>query len=350
MASFEPGIPVEIGTIDRELGKLWESSDDTKTRASLINLVIHSEDPESLADNTAIIAEVAGRHACRAILILANPGASDPRAKAWINAHCHPAGKGGRQMCSEQITFRLDGASAGMLPNIVFSHLDTDLPLCLWWQGDFSEPVDDKLWSWVDRLVYDSASWRDPSHQFRLVRHISSAGNGRTLLCDLNWTRLHTWRHAMAGLFDHPAGHACLGEVRSLRVRCARGARLSALLMLGWFAGRLGWRADANTGGFLTADGDPVAAHIEEDGDENLSLFEVDCRESRFALEAGGQPGFSEGVVRIGGHPEVRQLIPSPRARLAETLLEELGRVGRHPLYTDSLETVMPLIARRPGG
>lgn len=350
MSAFEPGIPVEIGTIDRELGKLWESSDDTKTRASLINLVIHTEDPESVAENTAIIAEVAGRHACRAILILANPGAPKPRAAAWINAHCHPAGKGGRQMCSEQITFRLDGASALMLPNIVFSHLDTDLPLCLWWQGDFREPMDDKLWSWVDRLIYDSTSWHDPSHQFQLIRHISSAGNGRTLLCDLNWTRLHAWRHAMAGLFDHPAAPACIETIRSLRVHCASGSRLSALLMLGWFAGRLGWRADGRAGGFLTAAGDRVEVHIEEAGDGNLSLFEVDCRGSRFALETGGQPGFFEGVVGIEGHPEVRQMLPSPRVRLAETLLEELGRVGRHPLYTESLETAMPLICRTRRG
>ena len=40
---IEPGMPVEIGRIDKELGKLWEETGDTKTRASLINLAIYTE-------------------------------------------------------------------------------------------------------------------------------------------------------------------------------------------------------------------------------------------------------------------------------------------------------------------
>jgi hypothetical protein len=39
------GLPVEIGRIDKELGKLWDSSDDTKTRASLINFVTRAIRP-----------------------------------------------------------------------------------------------------------------------------------------------------------------------------------------------------------------------------------------------------------------------------------------------------------------
>jgi hypothetical protein len=63
MAS-EPGLPVEIGRIDKELGKLWEASDDTKTRASLINLVVYSEKEASLSSNTEVISAIAGKHAC----------------------------------------------------------------------------------------------------------------------------------------------------------------------------------------------------------------------------------------------------------------------------------------------
>ncbi len=44
MSTIEAGLPVEIGRIDQELGKLWEESGDTKTRASLINLAdLHRE-------------------------------------------------------------------------------------------------------------------------------------------------------------------------------------------------------------------------------------------------------------------------------------------------------------------
>jgi glucose-6-phosphate dehydrogenase assembly protein OpcA len=146
-ASIEPGLPVEIGRIDKELGKLWESSGDTKTRASLINLVVYTENESTLSADNEVLAAVAGRHPCRAILILGNPSAPTAQAKAWITAHCHLLGKDTRQICSEQITFRLDGDAANALPNIVFSHLDSDLPLCLWWKADFPEPLDEKLWT-----------------------------------------------------------------------------------------------------------------------------------------------------------------------------------------------------------
>ena len=54
-APIEPGLPVEIGRIDKELGKLWETVGDTKTRASLINLAIYTENAKAVAENTSLI-------------------------------------------------------------------------------------------------------------------------------------------------------------------------------------------------------------------------------------------------------------------------------------------------------
>jgi hypothetical protein len=34
------------------------------------------------------------------------------------------------------------------LTNTLFAHLDSDLPLYLWWQGEFPEPIDETLWAW----------------------------------------------------------------------------------------------------------------------------------------------------------------------------------------------------------
>ena len=44
-----PGLPVEVGDIDRQLGLLWEHSDAAKVRASLVNLVIYSEASDAIA-------------------------------------------------------------------------------------------------------------------------------------------------------------------------------------------------------------------------------------------------------------------------------------------------------------
>lgn len=345
-APFEPGLPVEIGRIEKELGKLWESSGDTKTRASLINLVVYTEDPASVAADTALISAIAGKHACRAILILANPHAEESGAKAWINAHCHMAGKG-RQICSEQITFRLDGDSAAALPNIVFSHLDSDLPLCLWWKPDFPEPLDEKLWGWVDRVIYDSSSWKNPAHQFALVRHISSGEGDGIVLCDLNWTRLFPWRYALAGMFDHSAALPCLPEIGKLSIAAPPSGRTAALLIAGWFANRLNWGLAPDGRSFASAKGQRIAFEIESgSGAGILESVRLECGKSSFELKLTEDAEFFESTMRIPGIPEVHQLSPAPQGRLEETLLRELSRAGRHALYTKSLDTVLQLVAR----
>ena len=96
--TFAPGLPVEIGSISGELKKLWSESGGTKTRASLINLAVYSEDADSLAPNTDIIFKITEDHACRAFVISANPNAKENRVQAWISAHCHISRAGSKQI------------------------------------------------------------------------------------------------------------------------------------------------------------------------------------------------------------------------------------------------------------
>lgn len=345
----EPGLPVEIGRIDKELGKLWESSDDTKTRASLINLVVYTEDPEAMDANTDLISTIASQHAFRAILILANPRAATSGAQAWISAHCHLAGKGGRQICSEQITFRLDGESAEALPSIVFSHLDSDLPLCFWSQAEFREPLDEQLWSWVDRLIFDSLAWKNPAGQFAITRKIRSLTDGGTVLCDLNWTRLQKWRFALADLFDHSTALACLPGVSSVRIGGASDERTTALLLLGWLSAQLGWTLQPPPAKdiFLTADGRRVSFEIFEAGGAGLSTVELAGGSFCFKLSRAEDSGFFHARLQAPGIPDSVMTIGAGRDRLSDTLLAELSRGGRHPLYAKALEAVDSLLSDR---
>lgn len=345
-ASFEPGIPVEIGKIDKELGKLWESSDDTKTRASLINLVVYTENESTLSADNDVLASVAGRHPCRAILILGKPESPVTEAKAWISAHCHLLGKDTRQICSEQITFRLDGDAATALPNIVFSHLDSDLPLCLWWKAEFPEPLDEKLWAWVDRLIFDSASWHNPHHQFSIIRHISSSRKCTAVLCDLSWTRLHAWRFALASQFDNAAAFPHLSSVESISLDCAPKCRTAPLLLLGWIASRLKWTLHQDMNGFLTKDKRTIPFEIRETGEQYLSRISIECTDARFELKLGNNGEFFESTIQTPGIPSIHQIFPAPRGRLEDTLLAELSRAGRHALYTESLEIILPILSR----
>src|SRR5438874_11891026 len=205
--NYSLGLPVEIGKIEKELKKLWAESEGVMTRASLINLAIYSQAPGSLEKNTQLIEKIAENHTCRAIVIAANCGAKESRVEAWISAHCHISRAASKQICSEQLSFLLEGPCTNLLPSIVFSHLDSDLPFYLWWQSEFREPMDRQFWAWVDRVIYDSQTWKDFRAQMRLVESAQKEAKQRIVLCDLNSTRLDRDRFAVAEFFDHPASH-----------------------------------------------------------------------------------------------------------------------------------------------
>ena len=64
----ELGLEVPVSQIEKELRKLWDQ-DEARTNASLINLVVFSEKPGALLENSAIVRDLTREHACRAILV-----------------------------------------------------------------------------------------------------------------------------------------------------------------------------------------------------------------------------------------------------------------------------------------
>jgi len=339
-----PGLPVELGKIDRELGLLWEESGDTKTRASLINLAIYTESPEAVEANTALISQVAREYACRAILIFANRAAARNEARAWISAHCHMAGKGDRQVCSEQITFQLDGDLVGSLPNIVFSHLDSDLPLCFWWQGAFPDADDATLWTWVDRLIFDSQDWSDPAVQFERVRALH-ASEGRVVLCDLNWTRLLRTRFALAQFFDHAGALPHLSRIRRVEIVHAPGCRTVGLLILGWLAAQLGWTHQEILGRhtFRSAAGAEVQFALTASPGASLGACRLFSDTASFELARSENGEVFRAAMTLPECGEIHSTLSAGRDQLVDVLVTELSRGGKHPLYLKSLESVAPL-------
>lgn len=338
------GIEVEIGRIDRELGRLWEEAGETKTRASLVNLVLYSEDPSAMGANTSLIADIAAEHACRAILILAEPAATESSARAWINAHCHYAGK--RQICSEQISFHLSGEAARALPSIVFSHLDSDLPLCLWWQAAFGSAVDDTFWAWVDRLIFDSSTWDDPASGFTATAEIGSLAGGRTVLGDLNWARVLGARFALASLFDHPAALSALGSLEEIQVQHGPGQRTTAALLLGWLASRFGWVLHdlISESYFSSPDGLHIAFRLTETDGPAISAISFRTTAGTFGLRRpAGQSHYELDLCALQAATP-HAIYAAGRERASDLLLSELARGGRHGHYRDAVACISAIL------
>lgn len=346
--NYAAGLPVEIGAIGRELKKLWDQSGEVMTRASLINLAVYSEDPSSLGENTRIISELTREHACRAIVIAADRHASDDKANAWVSAHCHVSRAGGKQVCSEQLSFALSGCYVRMLSSVVFSHLDSDLPFYLWWQGELPEPIDPQLWTWVDRLIYDSAGWQNFDKQMRLVETAQAEAHQRVVLCDINWTRLVQLRLALAQFFDGATSRRALSDIQRVEITFAPGHRSTAVLLAGWLAAQLRWQTSARFGAgalhFVDEFANTIAVTLREGAGEPISRCTIACGESEYRVEHSAGADLLRVSVHTGGAERMHQLMPAGSSDPVRLIREELMRGGPHRVYLRAVQAVRDLI------
>ena len=342
------GLPVAINRIDRELKKLWSESEGAMTRASMMNLAVYSEEPDSLTRNTQLLARITENHACRGIVIAADPHSKNDRIEAWISAHCHVGRAGTKQICSEQISFFLEGAKAKLLPSIVFSQLDSDLPLYLWWQSKFAEPMDPQLWSWIDRLIYDSQTWRDFNAQMRLVETAQREAKQRIVLCDLNWTRLVHFRVAFAQFFDHPSSHHHFREIESGTIVYGKNFRSTAILFMGWLAAQLGWEIRNGKSGnrieLQNSTSRPVQIDLQEDGDPPIGSFVAHSSDIKFEIALARCGDLLEVSRARSNQVPAHQLLPAGESDLVRLMSEELMRGGQRRVYLRAVERVRDLL------
>jgi glucose-6-phosphate dehydrogenase assembly protein OpcA len=346
--TYSLGTPIEIGNIEHELKKLWREGEGAMMRASLMNLAVYSEEPGSLNTNTQLMARITENHACRAIVIEADCQSHEDRVDAWISAHCHVSGGGNKQVCSEQISFRLKGGCAAQLPSIILSNLDSDLPFYLWWQGELHDPMDAQLWEWVDRLIYDSRGWKDFPAQMAFVETAQREAKQRLVLCDLNWTWLDNVRFALAQFFDHPASHHRLAKISNLRIDFAPGFRSTAILFVGWLAAQLNWQIEevrsAHELRFNEMSGQHIEVELREHDGEPVHEVALTSGDVEFRVTYASCGDLLE-VSRVQkGERRIPQLMPAAGNDPISLISEELMRGGPHRVYLNALNRVRDLL------
>ena len=346
--TYSLGQSVEINQIGQQLKKLWQEGEGSMTRASLINLAVYSEKAGSLERNTQMIARITENHACRALVIGANRDSTEAQVEAWVNAHCHVSRAGGKQICSEQISFLLEGPCVKLLPSIVFSHLDSDLPLYLWWQDDFPEAMDPQLWAWIDRLIFDSQTWKDFGKQMGLVETAEQEAKQRIVLCDLNWTRLDRVRYAIAQFFDHPASHHHFSEMENLTVNFAPGFKSTAILLIGWLAAQLKWKTNQQQMNgscrFLDANNRKIDIELRERSGAPIGEVILDSRKVKFCI-APAKCGDLLEISRSGeNETALPQMMPAQSNDPVDLMTQELLRGGPHRVYLSAVNSVRQLL------
>lgn len=344
------GTPVEPALIDKTLKRLWAESDNVSTRASLMNLAIYSEDPDGLDTGSALISELTRTHACRAILINARPGAEGSRVRSWINVHCHTTRAGAKQVCCEQLSFLLEGGATQRIPNIVFSHLDSDLPLTFCWLGNLHTFTDQRFWTWVDKLIVDSLNWTDPKKELALLQDILKSAP-RLCMRDINWMRSVYLRGALTQALDHPAALALLENLGEIEIHHTAERRLTALLVLGWMWVRLGWkevRRDGSnfigtTGGETPREFKITLKPAAGEGFTLLALRDA-AGEGEVLITREQGAAHYRARTRLPGEGTTERLTPAGTRGVPALINEELSRGSRSRNCEITLQRVLELL------
>lgn len=345
------GTEVAVGEIERELKSLW-TRDDTATRASLINFAVYNEHLGTLLENTKLISEITLEHACRAILIASLPEKLEPRIRAWITAHCRLDADGKKVACSEQVSFLVESRNINLIRNIVFAHLDSDLPLVLWWQGDFSDTFEERLYSLIDRLFIDSASASDPRRFYATVIAALESGRSRFYVHDLAWTRSHPFRLSIAASFDNPALLSKLGRTESIVLRCAPGHEPAALFMVAWFATQSGWAwggPDQGGGSFRNESAGRSVKAVIEASPEGAPLSSFRVAGEGFSVTVSQEQGarFLRQEISIEGQERV-EMAPAGSDHASGLVSEQLARGGNNRLFLKILPAFRELLESFP--
>lgn len=192
-------------------------------------------------------------HASRTVIFSYEPKHPTLDARVIVSTEREPsAGEVG--LLRETVTVEIGERHLDDLPTIADPLVVTDLATLVWSPHDHPQAVDALLGLAQAVLVdsVDEPSWRDA------VRR-SCELHRRAYVVDLAWLRSTPWRERLAAAFDPPTMRAELERIEALSIHHHPESTMSAMLLAGWLASRLGWAPEP-----LRQEGDALhgVAHI----------------------------------------------------------------------------------------
>lgn len=364
------GTATDASAVERALGQMLRdlnppaepNNPHPRTRASVLNLIVHSRRGPAERDEIEPLLEVSERHPSRTLVLATDSEAAESGLDAAATARCRVGMGSPGRVCFEEVRLVARGALADHPAAVVAPLLVPDLPVVLWWPGEPPAP-EAELPRLCDQLIVESAGFGAAGLD-AIGRLIESLPGGR-VVGDLTWWGLAPWREHLAQLFDAPTARVYQREITSARLRyVAGGSEVQPLLLLGWLATRLGWMeptlgetTDAGErairfgrpGGIVEvriiactevegcAPGELGAVTLESRRDERAATFEV-CR------DCGN--GCASQRVSLPDQPPLSRVVPIAAPSLAARFGQELARAHRDPSYEASLQVARALASR----
>ncbi len=335
------GMEVPLARVDKSLAELWEN-DSAKTRASLINFAIYTESASDLSRNMELLEAITAEHACRALLILNLPDAPAPNARAFINALCRPY-QGQQVVCSEQVAFILEQATPQAVQNIVFAHLDSDLPLIVLWQGTLTRNFDERLYSHIDTLIVDSSLWQNPAIELSALTTALESETADFDVRDLSWTRSHFLRTSLATCFQDARALEHLPAITQIEITHASEHRMAALLLGAWIAQRLGGTPSSNLT-FPRANGPSIQFTLTSvSTGPSLQKLHLTGPNVQIQISRHSDSRFVQVCTSCPNH-KTQEIYPADVETDAELIGEQLSRAGGRTLYSSLIPQLRELL------
>ena len=258
---------INVDAIERELTALWQQASQDEehggvTRASMFNLLVYVSSRTEASKLDEMLTDITAARPCRAILIVADGDTPEETLTAEVTSRCTLPSASSKQVCCEQVTITAGGAQVDEVPSAIAPLLISDLPVYLWWHAVpklADKSMFRRLVDLSDRVVIDSAHFRDPEADLARMAAVLTETPRWTALSDLNWARLTAWRALLAGFYDIADYRPQLNRLKQVTIKYAPEATDSAviparaLLLGGWLASRLGWSVQPGTANRTTA-------------------------------------------------------------------------------------------------
>jgi glucose-6-phosphate dehydrogenase assembly protein OpcA len=242
---------------------------------------------------------------------------------------------------------------SGRFRNTVFAHLQSDLPLIFWWQGELTERFNDRIYSLIERLVVDSADWADPLEQFQRLSVAIEKDN--LVVQDLSWTRTYHVRLGIASMFDDPQAQAAIGAIQKVNIVTSPDGEVAGLQLLAWLATQCGWRkaneliaTETSNGGyhFENAQGGVIEARVSsQEGSAPIGLVEILAGDVAIKVtRPEGDPHIHLSVNAEGHISE--QSAPADSDDSVGRVRDQLSRGGKNSLFRKVFPQFMELLAQ----
>jgi glucose-6-phosphate dehydrogenase assembly protein OpcA len=277
---METAVTLKIAEIEQQLRDIWKGfskdpeSDQAITRAQVMNFVVFTSTPSSEPEITTALADISEQSPGRMIVLIRDRDLPSSKLHSWVNALCHLASGGRKQICCEQIMIHAGERDVAQWSSMVLPLLIPDLPVFLWWKDrpDAARDLLHEIAESCDRMIIDTQD----SPNYSDIVSLMNARGVDLAISDLNWSRITPWRLGLAGFYDHPQCRISMDDLVRIEIdsRSPYETAGQSHLLLAWLASSLQWER-AGESAFLNANGNSISVQRRWQQQETDQLLSV---------------------------------------------------------------------------